>query len=76
MMKQQKLAFLADLALLLEDHKVAIVSRKIGDYTAIGFQFSGPIGKIHRQVTLETPRCHIAPYDLQGLHKWIDADEH
>ena len=75
MMKQQKLDFLANLALLLDVHKVAIVSRKTGDYTAIGFQFRGPIGKTHHQVTLETLRCHITPHDLQGLHHWVTNNE-
>jgi len=74
-MKQQKLDFLADLALLLDEHKVALVSRKTGNYTAIGFQFRGPIGKTHHQVTLETPRCHITPHDLHGLYHWVSLNE-
>lgn len=75
-MKQQKLDFLADLALLLDTHQVSLVSRRTGPhYTAIGFQFYGPIGASHKIVTLDTPRSHITPHDLHGLHHWVSHNE-
>ena len=68
MMGQRKLNFLADLALLLDEHGVAICSKREGEYSQVLFQFRGPPGKTHIQTNMYTGRLHVAPHDLHGLH--------
>lgn len=56
-----------DLAEVLRKHRVAICSKKVGDYTEVFLQFHDRReGLSHIATNIELERCHVTAYDLTG----------